>query len=275
MRAFRSEWIKLSRRNTLIGFGGAMVGFTVLFTFLGFMSVGGGNVDLDGGGSEAFVTEAVLALPDGSMFAMTQVASLLGVIALGLFASNMAGEFNKGTIRMLFVTEPNRIKVLAGKLAALASFVALGIAATLAASVGIGALLAPGMGVDTSAWWTTEGLAAIGTGYVNITGAVLVVALIGGTIAVLTRSAAIAISIGAAYFIIGEALVTAFWDTLGRWGPSAAANTLAVGGAGGAGMLGGAAPAITYATAAVLVVGYGVVSVAVSSAVLARRDVTS
>ncbi|HEX9864699.1 MAG TPA: ABC transporter permease [Acidimicrobiia bacterium] len=275
MRAFRSEWIKLSRRNTLIGFGGAMVGFTVLFTFLGFISVGGGNVDLDGGGSEAFVTEAVLALPDGSMFAMTQVASLLGVIALGLFASNMAGEFNKGTIRMLFVTEPNRIKVLAGKLAALASFVALGIAATLAASVGIGALLAPGMGVDTSAWWTTEGLAAIGTGYVNITGAVLVVALIGGTIAVLTRSAAIAISIGAAYFIIGEALVTAFWDALGRWGPSAAANTLAVGGAGGAGMLGGAAPAITYATAAVLVVGYGVVSVAVSSAVLARRDVTS
>src|SRR3970040_1154424 len=106
MRAFRSEWIKLSRRNALIGFGGAMVGVTVLFTFLGCIRVGGGNVDLDGGGSEAFVTEAVLALPDGSMFAMTQVASLLGVIALGLFASNMAGEFNKGTLPQLVVSEP-------------------------------------------------------------------------------------------------------------------------------------------------------------------------
>jgi ABC-type transport system involved in multi-copper enzyme maturation permease subunit len=274
-RAFYSEWIKLSRRSTLLGFGAAMIGLALLFTFLAFMSLGGGNVDLDGGGSEAFVTHAVLALPDGSVFAITQVASLLGVIALALFASNLAGEFNKGTIRMLLVTQPNRLKVLIGKLAALVSFVVVGVAVALAASVGLGALLAPGIGVDTAAWWTAEGLAAVGASYLNITGAALVPALIGGTIAVLTRSAAIAIAVGAAYFILGEALVTGFWDTLGHWGPSAAANALAVGGPAGAGMLGGAAPAIGYATAAILAVGYGIVSVAISSTVLARRDVTS
>ncbi len=275
MRAFRSEWIKLSRRNTLLGFGGAMIGLTLLFTVLAFVSVGGGDVDLDGGESEAFVSEAVLSLPDGSVFAITNVASLLGIIALALFASNLAGEFNKGTIRMLFVTEPNRLKVLAGKLAALASFVAVGVAAALATSVGIGALLASGAGVDTTAWWTAEGLAAIGTAYLNITGAVLVPGLIGAAIAVLTRSAAIAISVGAAYFILGEALVSAFWETLGEWGPSAVSNALAVGGTSGAGMMGGAAPVIGYATAAILALGYGIVSVAISSAVLSRRDVTS
>jgi ABC-type transport system involved in multi-copper enzyme maturation permease subunit len=274
MRAFRSEWVKLSRRNTLLGFGGAMIGFTLLFTFLGFMSVGGGNVDLDGGGSEAFVTAAVLALPDGSVFAISQVASLLGVIALALFASNLAGEFNRGTIRMLFVTEPNRLKVLAGKIAALTSFVAAGMAVTLVASVGIGALLAPGMGVDTAAWWTSEGLGAIGSAYLNITGAVLVPALIGATIALVTRSAAIAISVGAAYFILGEALVSAFWDSLGQWGPSAAANALAAGGAAGM-TLGAERAAIGYAAAALLALGYGVVSLAISSTVIARRDVTS
>ena len=275
MRAFRSEWIKLSRRNTMLGFGGAMVGLTLLFTLLAFLSVGGANVDLDGGQTEAFVTADVLSLSDGSVFAVTNLASMLGVVALALFASSMAGEFNKGTIRMLFVTEPNRLKVLAGKLAALVSFVVVGLAATMIASVGIGALLAPGAGVDTSAWWTTEGLAAIGTTYLNITGAVLIPGLIGAAIAVLTRSAAIAISVGAAYFILGEALIAGFWDTLGQWGPSAVSNALAVGGTGGEGMMGGAAPVIAYGTAAILAVGYGIVSVAVSSTTLARRDVTN
>jgi ABC-type transport system involved in multi-copper enzyme maturation permease subunit len=251
-----------------------MIGFTLLFTFLVFVSVGGADVDLDGGGSEAFVSEAVLSLSDGSVFAITQVASFLGIIALALFASNLAGEFNKGTIRMLFVTEPNRLKVLAGKLAGLASFVAVGVAATLAASVGLGAVLASGAGVDITAWWTAEGLSAIGAGYLNITAAVLVPGLIGATLAVITRSAAITISVGAAYFILGEALVSAFWDALGQWGPSVAANVLATGGSAGMSM-GAELPAIGYATAAILAVGYVIVSLAISSTVLARRDVTS
>jgi len=275
MRAFRSEWFKLTRGNTLLGFGGAMVGLTLLFTALAFLSVSGADVDLDGGESEAFVTAAVLSASDGSIFAVTNLASMLGIVALALFASSMAGEFNKGTIRMLFVAEPNRIKVLAGKLAALASFVAVGVAAAMTASIGIGALLAPSAGVDTSNWWTTEGLTAIGLTYVNVTGAVLVPGLIGAAIAILTRSSAIAISVVAAYFILGEALIAGFWDTLAQWGPSAVSNALAVGGIGGAGMMGGAAPVVAYATAATLALAYASVSVAVSAAILVRRDVTS
>lgn len=252
-----------------------MVGLTLLFTALAFLSVGGANVDLDGGETEAFVTAAVLSTSDGSVFAITNLASMLGIVALALFASNMAGEFNKGTIRMLFVTEPNRLKVLTGKLVALASFIVVGLLVTMTVSVGVGALLAPGAGVDTSAWWTTTGLTTIGTTYLNIAAAVLVPGLIGASIALVTRSAAIAISVGAAYFILGEALITGFWDTLGEWGPAAVSNALAVGGTGGAGMMGGAAPVIAYATAGVLALGYGIVSVAISSTVLARRDVTS
>jgi hypothetical protein len=33
-------------------------------------------------------------------------------------------RFNKGTIRMLFLTEPNRLKVLAGKILALTTSIA-------------------------------------------------------------------------------------------------------------------------------------------------------
>jgi ABC-type transport system involved in multi-copper enzyme maturation permease subunit len=275
MRALRSEWFKLTRSNTLFGFGGAMVGLTLLFTALAFLSVGGADVDLDGGDSEAFVTAEVLSTSDGSVFASTNLASMLGIVALALFASSMAGEFNKGTIRMLFVAEPNRIKVLAGKLAALALFVVAGVAAAMTASIGIGALLAPSAGVDTSNWWTTEGLTAIGVSYVNIAGAVLVPGLIGAAIAILTRSSAIAISVVAAYFILGEALIAGFWDTLAQWGPSAVSNALAVGGIGGAGMMGGAAPVIAYTTAATLALVYAIVSVTISAAILTSRDVTS
>jgi ABC-2 type transport system permease protein len=132
-------------------------------------------------------------MPEGSVLVVTDMAAFLGIVALALFASNLAGEFNKGTIRMLFVTEPNRLKVLAGKLLALTTFVAAAIAAALAASIGAGALMAARVGVETSAWWTADGLSAIGAAYINLTAAALVPALLGATIAMLTRSTTIAI----------------------------------------------------------------------------------
>jgi ABC-2 type transport system permease protein len=94
------------------------------------------------------------------------MAAFYGIVALALFASNLAGEFNKGTLRMLFVTEPHRLKVLAGKLLALSSFVAAAIAATLASASAL-ALMASRVGVETAAWWTTDGLAAIGAAYIT------------------------------------------------------------------------------------------------------------
>lgn len=266
MRAFRSEWIKLSRRTTLLGFGGAMVGFAALITILMFLNAGGTEVTPGGGGgSRIFATTATLSLADGSVAGVTNVATFLGIIVLALFASNLAGEFAQGTIRMLFVTEPRRIKVLAGKLAALASFAAAWVAVALGVSVGLGALLAPGTGVDTTAWWTSAGLSAMAGTYLNVTGAVVIAGLIGAVLAVLTRSAAIAISAGAAYIMFVEPLVSVFWEALGEWGPAAAFGALADGGT----------AVITYSTAVVLVAAYGLACLAISATVLARRDVTS
>ena len=73
-----------------------------------------------------------------------------------------------------------------------------------------------------------------------------------------TRSAAIAISAGAAYFMIVEPLVGTFWDSLGEWGPSAVFSALAEGGT----------AAISYAAAVILAAGYGLISLAISSTVL-------
>ena len=78
-----------------------MIGFALLFTIMAFESAGGRNIDLDGSGSESFVTAAMLSLPEGSILVVTDMAVFLGIVALALFASNLAGEFSKGTIRML------------------------------------------------------------------------------------------------------------------------------------------------------------------------------
>ncbi len=268
MRAFTSEWVKLSRPTTLFGFGGTMIGFTLLFTILAFESAGGRNIDL-------VVTTSMLSTHEGSILVVTDMAVFLGIVALALFASNLAGEFNKGTIRMLFVTEPNRLKVLAGKLLALTSFVAAAIAATLAVSIAGGALMASRVGVETAAWWTTDGLAAIGAASINLTAAALVPALIGATIAVLTRSTTIAVSVGLGWFILAETLIGAFWDGLARWGPAAVSTALAVGGTGRIGMFDGATPGISYATAILIAIGYSLLALTITSTVLARRDVTS
>ena len=47
-------------------------------------------------------------------------------------------------------------------IAGLISFVAIGVAATLVATIGIGALLAPGAGVETAAWWSSDGVTLSG-----------------------------------------------------------------------------------------------------------------
>lgn len=265
IRAFKSEWIKLSRRTTLLGFGGAMVGFAALLTVLVFLSAGGTEVMEEGRGPASFATVAALSVTDGSIVAFTHSATFLGIIALALFASNLAGEFGKGTIRMLFVTEPRRLRVLWGKLAALGSFVAGWLAVALGVSVGIGALLGPNQGVETAAWFTADGLGVILGAYLNMTLAVLVVGLIGALLATLSRSAALAISAGAAYILIVEPLVGAFWETISNWGPAAAFSAFAEGGS----------TAIAYATAGVLLAVYGGLSLAASSTILSRRDVTS
>ncbi len=266
MHSFRSEWMKLSRRNTLLGFGGAMVGFAALITFIVVLSASGADISMGGDGGPGRLASTVdLAASDGAVFAITQAATFLGIITLALFAGNLAGEFSKGTIRMLFVTEPRRLRVLAGKLAALATFVAACIAMALGVSVGLAAIVAASQGIATAAWWTATGASAILSTYINLTGVALIYGLLGAMLAVITRSSAIAISFGAAYFMIVEPLVGSFWDTLGDWGPATMLSAFADGGT----------AAIGYSFAAILALAYGIASVAVTSTVLVRRDVTS
>jgi hypothetical protein len=77
------------------------------------------------------------------------------------------------------------------------------------------------------------------------------------------------------WFILAEALIGSFWDGLSRWVPAAVSSVLTAGSAGVSGMMGGATPGISYPTAILIAIGYSLLALAITSTVLARRDVTS
>lgn len=131
-------------------------------------------------------------------------------------------------------------------------------------SVAAGALT-PGTGVDTTSWWTTDGLAATGSAYLSVTAACLVGGLLGAALAVATRSSAISISIGTVYLVIVEPLGAMFWRPLAEWGPAAVLSAPPVADEAG----------LAYATIWILALAYSIVSMSAAALTLANRDVTS
>lgn len=89
------------------------------------------------------------------------------------------------------------------------------------------------------------------------------------------KSTTIAVSVGLGWFILAEAIIGAFWDGLDRWGQAGVSSALAAGGADRAGMFDGATAGISYATAILLVIGYSLIALTITSTVIVRRDVTS
>jgi hypothetical protein len=74
-------------------------------------------------------------------------------------------------------------------------------------------------------------------------------------------------------FILGEALIGAFWSGLSRWGPAAVSSTLAAGSTGGGAMFGRTAPTVSDVTVTLLAIGYNLLALALTATVLTRRDV--
>lgn len=113
--AFRSEWIKLGRRNFLVGGFGTIIGFAVLMTVVGIF-----NADADpetvAGPPGIFGGGIGLESAGGWLAGLSQAGTFIGIIALALFAANIAAEFSTGSIRVLLTTQPRRATVMCGKI---------------------------------------------------------------------------------------------------------------------------------------------------------------
>jgi ABC-type transport system involved in multi-copper enzyme maturation permease subunit len=188
-------------------------------------------------------------------------ATLLGVIALVLYAMSFASEYSQGTIRNLLVREPHRLRLLFGKLAGTALFVSTGVVGAAAASIAVAYIVAPGQSISTSAW----SFGAVGGAFGRVLLTTLGWGVLGTVLALVLRAPAPAIGTGVVYILLVDPIINAAWSTGGRWLPGQLLQTVAQGGT----------AAISLTRASLLVGIYTAGILFAGAALFVRREVTT
>ncbi len=263
MRAFRSEWLKLRRRG--MAFAAALTvflgGLTTFFSMRALSRIGFGDAGPAAAGQ--FARQA--AAGDGLARIIARGGTLYGVIALVIFALAVTSEYSNGTLSNLLVREPRRLRVLGGKLAATASFMALAVLAAFIVSTGIGLLMAPGAGIARSAWTSSFAFRALTVAAGDTIGATIGWGVFGAVLGLLLRSPAPAIGAGLAYALPFEPILLLQWTSGRRWLPGQLLQIVAIGGT----------PGVSFWRAASLVTLYAAVALTLASVSFVRRDVTA
>jgi ABC-type transport system involved in multi-copper enzyme maturation permease subunit len=262
-RVFSSEWLKIARKANVLGWMGPVVLFAFMGTMFNFMDASTSAGQFRGPFGIAPGPEQ-LAAPDGWIIGIYSASSFIGLIALAIFATNLARDYEKGTIRILLVTQPHRLRLLIGKLFALSAFVVLITAGAAVVTIVASLALAPGQNVAVDSWLSWQGIRELLIGFANISLATIIWGLIGGVLAITTRSAAISISAGVGFLLIFELLIGQFAESVGTKLPATVLGALASGGT----------FSIEYSTALAFSLAYGVASIVVASLIFIRRDVT-
>ena len=261
--AVRSELTRLRQPRLLVTWFGLMTLFAVMInTVMITFSTGGGSLP-PGAPGVAFPTLAELESPSGLMSGLAAASSMFGMVTLSIWAVVTASDYGSGLIRLLVAAEPRRWRLLAGKVVAL---VILTAAATTVAAI-VNALaavpVAGAAGVSTAAWGT-DLVEVVGGAWVNLFLALCVWGVLGLVIAVLTRSAAVAIAIGVGYVLVVESIIKMLEDVPSDWLLGTILNAVANGGT----------AAVSYGTALALGFGYVTLGLVLAGAVFIRRDVT-
>lgn len=269
--ALAAELLKLRRPRTLLATVGLLAVLAALVAALIVATAGAGTragTGGSGGGSASVsttVTLAQLSRPDGLATLFSLTGRLLApLLALGLAAWDLGAEYRQGTIRLLLLEQPRRLRLLAGKLVALLVLLAVALGAALAATGLAGTLLGPARGVHPLAWAHPAGMAASARALGNALALSTGWGVVGALLAVLTRSSVAALGLGLGWLLAAENLVAAAWAGARRWLPG---HVLAAVGAGGTADL-------AYGRAGALALAYAAGLLALAGTVFLRRDVT-
>jgi ABC-2 type transport system permease protein len=256
--AFRSEWVKLRRPSLLIGTYVGLALAASLFAVLLFA-----QAPASGGGDLPSLVQ--LAQPNGLIHGVNRAAVLLGVVAFGIAATQIASEYSLGTLRQLLVRQPRRVVLLTGKFLAVLTFM-LGavlfasVVATVAAFV-----MAHARHVPTGAWTSGAGITDLTRALGDLLLATAGFTFFGLVIGLLFRSSVTAIIVGFAYLLPFEAVVTRIAPHTATWLPGQLLQTIAVGGQAAAG----------FAHSLVLSAVYVVLAGVAATVVFVRKDVTA
>jgi len=261
--AVRSELARLLQPRLLLIWFGLMALFAMLVNTIMVTFVSGGGSLPPGAPGVSFPSLAEMESPSGLMAGLAAASNMFGVVTLSLWAVATATDYSSGLIRLLVAAEPRRWPLLAGKVLALVILTAA--ATTVAAVVNVFAVMpaAQAAGISTAAWGT-DLVAVVGGAWAQLFLALCVWGVLGLVIAVLTRSAAVAISIGVGYVLVVESLVKMVQDLPSDWLLGTTLNAVASGGT----------DAVPFGTALALATGYVIIGLVLAGAVHVRRDVT-
>jgi ABC-2 type transport system permease protein len=254
--AFTSEWTKLRRPTlffpTFLGLACAASLFVILM-FSQATASGG------------LVTLHQLARPNGLVIGVARASMLLGVVAFGIAAAQVASEYSLGTLRQLLVRQPRRAVLLAGKMLGTITFLVLALCFAAVVALIVAVVAAQSRHIPTSAWFTGTGLADLFRELGDLALAIVGYSILGMALGQFVRSAVFAVIVGFAWLVAVENIVTRIVPSTEQWLPGASITAVASGGVEGVG----------YSHGMILGAVYVVVAIAAAMTVFLRNDVTA
>ena len=261
-RIIKAELMRLVHRRTVLVSLAAALAFAVIATLTVFASAKStGIADSRQGGT----TLAELASSGGATQAFAVGASFAGFLVFVTSIAVVAAEFSGVTLRALLIREPHRLRLIVGKVAGLL-LVAAGVAAAAElSSIVLSIVVAPTKDVGTSAWFSLAGVGHAALDYLTVMLGVAGWAVFGSVLAVIFRSAPLALGVGFAWAGPFENIVVDSWGAGYRFFPGQVLASLIRGGTSELAMGRALLTATLYTGLAGLV----------ALTVVARRDVTS
>jgi ABC-2 type transport system permease protein len=181
------------------------------------------------------------------------------------FIALVATEFSGGTFRALLLRDPHRLRLIGGKLVGALVVAAGSLVLAEALSFAISLAIAPSKGIDTGVWFTLAGFGHAVGDFATVFAGVVGWAVFGTTLAVIFRSAPLALAVGFAWAGPFENIIVDSWTTGYRVFPGQVLAAIIQGGT----------PEISLTRALATGTVYVGIAAAASSALLTRRDVTS
>jgi ABC-2 type transport system permease protein len=259
--ALRAELVKVLRRRVLIVTALTTAVFAVGSAAIVLASAEPAGSRPSGRG----VTVASLSEAGGGSEVFTTAVSFAGTFLFVVFVGVVAVEFSRGTFRTMLLHQPRRLRLLAGKMAALLAFAAAVLASAELLTWVAARLIAPSQGVATTKWISADALGHGLADYGSVLYWVSGYALLGMTVAVLVRSVPVALAIGIAWAGPFEHLLQDAWDPAQRFFPGLLLEAFVAGGT----------SAVSVTRALVTVTVYVVLAAAIAATVFARRDMTA
>lgn len=260
-RVVKAELLRLARRRTLIVAAAGSLLFSVVATLTVFSSVTAVAVPSRRGGA----TLASLVGAGGGTEAFAVGASFVGFFVFVTFIALLASEFSGGTFRAMLLRNPNRVHVIVGKLVGILIVAASVVGLVEVCTFLLSLVMAPAKDISTANWFSVASVGAAARDYATVMAGVAGWAVFGTMLAVIFRSAPIALGVGFAWAGPFENIVVDSWRAGYRYFPGQVLASLI---RGGTVELGIGRAAVTAAV-------YTGIAAIVALALVSRRDVTA